>query len=65
MPFWCEFTGLKAICKSYNIDYSFVHFMLRNDIELIGVKAGCTLTAFSNTGFSNQRGTFRADANDL
>ena len=45
--------------------YTFVHFMLRNDIELIGVKAGCTLTAFSNTGFSNQRGTFRADANDL
>lgn len=41
------------------------YYKYRNDIELIGVKAGCTLTAFSNTGFTNSRGTFRADANDF
>ena len=40
------------------------YWKYRNDIDLIGVKAGCTLTAFSSTGFSGQRGTLRADARD-
>ena len=29
--------------------------MFRNDIETIGVKAGCTLTAFSDSSFNGDR----------
>jgi len=60
-------SGWKLIITEGEVSFSyFSHYnKYRNDIELIGVKAGCTLTAFSNTGFSNQRGTFRADANDF
>jgi len=40
------------------------YWKYRNDADLVGVKAGCTLTAFSDTGYSGKRGTFRADAHD-
>jgi len=40
------------------------YWKYRNDADLIGVKAGCTLTAFSNTEYSGKRGTFRAEAHD-
>lgn len=59
--------GWKLIITEGEVSFGFFssYHKYRNDIELIGVKAGCTLTAFSNTGYTNQRGTFRADAGDF
>jgi len=56
-------SGWKLIISEGEISFPYFsdYYKYRNDIETIGVKAGCTLTAFSNTGFSNQRGTLRAD----
>lgn len=58
--------GWRLIITTGEISFPYFssYWKYRNDIDLIGVKAGCTLTAFSSTGFSGQRGTFRADAND-
>ena len=32
----------------------------RNDIDLIGVRAGCTFTGYSDSSFNGQRMTMRA-----
>merc|ERR1711915_936818 len=50
---------------------SFTNFLFsgwwkyRNDIDLIGVRAGCSLMAYSSTGYSGQRERFKAEANDI
>ena len=58
--------GWKLIIAEGAISFPYFssYWKYRNDIDLIGVKAGCTLTGFSDTGFSGNRGTFRADASD-
>jgi len=57
---WKLYIGEGEISFPYFSSY----WKYRNDIDLVGVKAGCTLTAFSSTGFSGKRGTFRADSTD-
>jgi len=58
--------GWKLIITEGEISFPYFssYWKYRNDIDLIGVKGGCTLTAFSNTGYTGQRGTFRADNMD-
>lgn len=47
------------------MDTSSTNVYVRNDADLIGVRAGCTLTAFSSTGFSGKREAFKTEANDV
>lgn len=58
--------GFKLIISEGEITFPYFssYWKYRNDIDLIGVKAGCTLTGFSDTNYSGKRGTFRADATD-
>jgi len=56
--------NLKISEGEISFPYFSSYWKYRNDIDLIGVRAGCTLTAFSDTGYSGKRGTFRAEAND-
>ena len=36
----------------------------RNDIDVIGVRAGCTFTGYSDSSFNGQRMTIRAEGYD-
>jgi len=58
--------GWKLIITQGEITFPYFssYWKYRNDIDLIGVRAGCTLTGFSDTNYSGKRGTFRADATD-
>ena len=38
--------------------------MIRNDIDVIGVRAGCTFTGYSDSSFNGQRMTIRAEGYD-
>ena len=37
---------------------------IRNDIDVIGVRAGCTFTGYSDSSFNGQRMTIRAEGYD-
>merc|ERR1712062_215182 len=37
-------------------------YSYRNDIDVIGVRAGCTFTGYSDSSFNGQRMTIRAEA---
>ena len=37
------------------------HKIVRNDMDLIGVRAGCTFTGFAGNGFTGNRATVRAE----
>jgi len=54
--------GWKLIITQGQISFPYFssYWKYRNDIDLIGVQAGCTLTAFSNTNYQGQKGTFKA-----
>ena len=47
-----------------NFPYFSSYWKYRNDIDVLGVKAGCAITAFSNTGFTGKSETFRAELID-
>ena len=38
--------------------------IVRNDIDVIGVRAGCTFTGYSDSSFNGQRMTIRAEGYD-
>ena len=37
---------------------------IRNDIDVIGLRAGCTFTGYSDSSFNGQRMTIRAEGYD-
>jgi len=39
-------------------------YSYRNDIDTIGVRAGCTFTGYSDSSFNGQRMTIRAEGYD-
>ena len=39
-------------------------FLVRNDMDTVGVRAGCTLTAYSDSSFNGNRIDIRADTYD-
>ena len=47
-----------------NFPYFSSYWKYRNDIDLLGVKAGCSITAFSNTEFIGKSEIFRAESID-
>jgi len=57
--------GWKLIITQGEISFPYFssYWKYRNDIDLIGVKAGCTLTGYSDTGYSGRKGTFKAPEN--
>jgi len=59
--------GWKLIITEGSISFPYFsgYWKYRNDADLIGVRAGCTLTAFSSTGFSGKREAFKTEANDV
>ena len=40
------------------------YWKYRNDIDVLGVRAGCFITAFSSTGFTGKSETFKAEFTD-
>jgi len=54
--------GWKLIITQGQITFPYFssYWKYRNDIDLIGVQAGCTLTAFSDTNYQGRKGTFKA-----
>ena len=58
--------GWAIILREGEISFPYFssYWKYRNDIDLIGVKAGCSLTAFADSGFSGPRATFTTGSSD-
>ena len=46
------------------ITVTIIIITIRNDIDVIGVRAGCTFTGYSDSSFNGQRMTIRAEGYD-
>jgi len=58
---WTLYVDMGHISFPYFSSY----WKYRNDVDLVGVRAGCTFTGYSSTGFSGKRETIVAGDNDV